>query len=63
MAEINIARALSDSRLLGAGLGDAASWSVWQVVLKAAFGITLSAEEAKTFADIAASVKASAAWC
>jgi hypothetical protein len=53
MAEIGIARAFTDQRLLGAALVDAASWQVWQVVLKAAWGIALSAEEAKTFASIA----------
>jgi hypothetical protein len=51
--EFGVDRALSDSRLLGAALGDAASWRTWRVVLKAAFGLTLNEEEAKTFALIA----------
>jgi hypothetical protein len=53
MAEIGIARAFTDQRLLGAALVDAASWEVWRTVLKAAWGITLSEEEAKTFVSIA----------
>jgi hypothetical protein len=34
-----IDRAVKDPRLLGAGLGDLTTWSVWLAVLKAAFGI------------------------
>ena len=53
MAEITIARALTDQRLLGAALGDAASWETWVAVLKAAFGMVLDAGELATFAGVA----------
>jgi hypothetical protein len=51
--EFAIDRALTDPRLLGAALGNTASWKTWRIVLKAAFAITLNEEEAKTFATIA----------
>ena len=48
-----IDRALCDPALLGAALVDSASWQVWVVVLKAAFGIELDEQEARIFASIA----------
>ena len=38
-ALIGIDRALLDKNLLGAALGDTASWSQWLAVLRAAFGL------------------------
>jgi hypothetical protein len=48
-------RALRDRRLLGAALVDGASWQVWRVVLKGAFGLALNEDEAKAFASVAGS--------
>jgi phage terminase large subunit-like protein len=48
-----IDRCLTDPRLLGAALGDAVTWQAWRIVLKAAFGIELNREEARTFAAVA----------
>jgi hypothetical protein len=45
--------ALSDPNLLGAALGDLASWQVWRIVLKAAAGDSLSEQELQTFAAVA----------
>jgi hypothetical protein len=42
-----------EPRLLGAALGDMASWSTWLVVLRAAFGLPLDANERKVFASVA----------
>jgi hypothetical protein len=50
---ISIDTALCDPQLLGAALVDTASWQVWQVVLKSAFGLVLTEAEAKTFAAVA----------
>jgi hypothetical protein len=50
---ISIDDALSDEHLLGAALGDPQSWSSWVAVLKAAFGLSLSDEQAQTFASVA----------
>jgi hypothetical protein len=50
---ITIDAALSDKTLLGAALGDPASWSTWLAVLRAAFGLPLNAEQAATFAAVA----------
>ena len=50
---ITIDHALLDKRLLGAALGDATTWSSWLTVLRAAFGLSLNAEQTKTFAEIA----------
>jgi hypothetical protein len=52
-AALTIDRALAHPDLLGAALGDPASWQTWRVVLKAAFGLELSPEEARTFASVA----------
>jgi phage terminase large subunit-like protein len=54
---ISIDGALCDPNLLGAALGDLASWKTWRVALKGAFGIALNREEARTFAAIAGSRK------
>ena len=48
-----IDRAMADDQLLGAGLGDLASWSVWGVVLKAAYGLPLTEEERATYHRVA----------
>jgi Phage Terminase len=45
--------ALIDGELLGAALGDAATWQTWRAVLKAAFGLTLNRDEARAFAAVA----------
>jgi hypothetical protein len=50
---ISIARALADANLLGAALGDVASWRTWRTVLKAAFTEVLTAEEQELFALVA----------
>ena len=39
--------------LLGAALGDPATWATWLVVLRAAFGLTLDEAEERIFTDIA----------
>jgi hypothetical protein len=50
---ITIDRTLLDPNLLGAALGDAASWATWLVVLKAAFGLNLSDEQRDLFMQVA----------
>jgi hypothetical protein len=45
--------ALSDPRLLGAALGDSASWSTWLTVLRAAFALPLDERQRATFASVA----------
>src|SRR5262245_10869420 len=50
---VPIAEALVDRNLLGAALGDGASWRVWHVVLKAAFAEALDADERALFALVA----------
>jgi hypothetical protein len=50
---MTIDRALTDQRLLGAALGDAASWATWLAVLKAAFALHLTDEELKLFVTVA----------
>jgi hypothetical protein len=55
--EFAIDRALTDERLLGAALGNTASWKTWRIVLKAAFGLALNEEEAKTFSSVAGNRK------
>jgi len=49
----SIDKALADPALLGAALGDAATFQTWRVVLRAAFGLTLSRDEARAFASVA----------
>jgi phage terminase large subunit-like protein len=45
--------AMRDDRLLGAALGNTASWSTWISVLKAAFGLGLTDEQRELFARVA----------
>jgi hypothetical protein len=45
--------ALSDRKLLGAGLGDLASWSTWRSVLRAAFGDSLDEQQRQAFQAVA----------
>jgi hypothetical protein len=49
----SIERALTDPTLLGAALGNDASWCTWLIVLKAAFGLNLSDEQRATFVAVA----------
>jgi hypothetical protein len=53
MKTLRIDRALTDLRLLGGALGDLASWGLWLIVLKAAFGLPLADAERATFRKIA----------
>jgi hypothetical protein len=46
---MNIDAALCDGNLLGAGLGDASTYSTWLSVLRAAFGLKLSANDKALF--------------
>ena len=48
-----IDRSLTDRNLLGAALGDPASWARWMAVLKATFALPMSANDRATFAEIA----------
>jgi hypothetical protein len=48
-----IDEALRDSALLGAALGDWSSWTTWLAVLRAAFGLSLDAEQRQAFAKVA----------
>jgi hypothetical protein len=48
-----IAKALTNPKLLGAALGPARSWRTWLIILRAAFGETLTPAELKTFAQVA----------
>ena len=50
---MSIDRALTDLRLLGGALGDLSPWSLWLVVLKAAFGLPLEDAERATFRKVA----------
>jgi Terminase large subunit, ATPase domain len=52
-APLAIDKVLTDPRLLGAGLGDIATWATWLVVLKAAFGHPLTDEELQVFKAVA----------
>jgi hypothetical protein len=52
-AAFTIDRALSDPRLLGAALGDGASWSTWLAILRGAFGLSLDERQRATFAAVA----------
>ena len=48
-----IARALADKRLLGAGLGSLESWQTWLIALNAAFALPLTEQERAIFCAIA----------
>ena len=50
---ISIDEALRDPRLLGAALGDPATWQTWLALLRAAFGLPLDAEQARMFGELA----------
>ena len=50
---VTIDRALVDGNLLGAALGDDASWQTWLAVLKASFALPLDANERETFRQVA----------
>src|SRR5262249_22727803 len=52
-APLAIDRALMDPRLLGAALGEVASWQTWRIALKGAFGLQLDDEERALFGAIA----------
>ena len=52
---IAIDAALQDQKLLGASLGDPATWTTWLVTMKASFGIALTEEEREIFASVAGS--------
>src|SRR5262249_54791392 len=45
--------ALTSRRLLGAGLGDTATWQTWLAVMKAAFGRPLDDSELAAFHAVA----------
>jgi hypothetical protein len=65
---LTIDRALLDGRLLGAGLGDPASWRVWLTILRAAFGLPLDDDEHEVFRRVAGgrsvpSKRVSELWC
>lgn len=51
--KIDIDRALTDPKLLGAALGDPETWLTWRAVLKACFGLELDDDEVDRFADVA----------
>jgi hypothetical protein len=51
--DVAINVALTDVRLFGAALGDLGSWRVWLAILKAAFGLALSADELAVFHEVA----------
>lgn len=50
---ISIDDALTDRNLLGAALDELESWSTWRVILKAAFGEPLTADELTLFKTLA----------
>ena len=53
MKQISIDRALADKHLLGATLGNLATWATWIAALKAAFGLELTEDEGQIFSEIA----------
>jgi hypothetical protein len=52
MTPLAIDKVLTDTRLLGAALGDIDTWATWGIALKAAFALPLTDAERKTFASI-----------
>jgi Terminase large subunit, T4likevirus-type, N-terminal len=65
---MQIDQAILDQNLLGAGLGDPASWRGWLSILKAAFGLRLTEGEQAFFASVAGARVAPQApvselWC
>lgn len=57
MNMLPIDEALADRNLLGAALGDISTWRIWVIVLKAAFGRPLTADELTAFQNIAGNRK------
>lgn len=53
LGNVTIDQALTDPKLLGAGLGNAASWDVWLSVLRAAFGLSLDDKQDAVFRQVA----------
>jgi hypothetical protein len=53
MTSIAIDKVLSDTRLLGAALGDIETWATWTIALKAAFALPLDDKEREVFKVIA----------
>jgi hypothetical protein len=50
---VDIARAITDRRLLGVALAPIDTWRTWIAVLKAAFALPLTADEQAVFANVA----------
>ena len=50
---ISLDAALRDASLLGAALGDPASWSAWLAILRAAFGLNLTDQQREVFCTVA----------
>jgi hypothetical protein len=64
----DISQALNDPLLLGAALGDIASWKVWLAVLRAAFGLSLDRDQKVIFSSVADGrppppVRVAELWC
>ena len=53
LANITIDSALRDPNLLGAALGPSTTWDVWIAILRAAYGLELSASERMSFDAVA----------
>lgn len=53
MMNLTIDKAIADPQLLGAAMGELQSWQTWRALLKAAFGIKLTREDARAFASVA----------
>jgi hypothetical protein len=50
---ITIDAAMEDKALLGAALGDLATWQTWRTVLRGAFALPFTDDDRRTFAAIA----------
>ena len=53
MRGMTIDKVLADRALLGAALGDLASWRTWLTVLRAAFGLLLNEDDKAAFRKVA----------
>ena len=53
MTPLAIDKVLTDTRLLGAALGNIETWATWIIALKAAFALPLDDEEREMFTAIA----------
>jgi hypothetical protein len=67
-SRINIAAAMSDPQLLGAGLGNLTTWSPWMAILRAAFGLELNDRQRGLFPAVAGgrdppSQRVKELWC